>query len=43
MVGTSPTMTMKRRETPHPNPLPQGERGHGAVPFSQRKTTLTTS
>jgi hypothetical protein len=27
MVGTSPTMTMKAGETPHPSPLPQGERG----------------
>ena len=27
MVGTSPTMTMKRRPTPHLDPLPQGERG----------------
>ena len=27
MVGTSPTMTRKGRATPHPSPLPQGERG----------------
>jgi hypothetical protein len=31
MVGTSPTMTMKRRATPHPNPLPQWERGQIAL------------
>ncbi len=33
MVGTSPTMTQARGErgaTPHPNPLPQGERGRVA-------------